>query len=206
MSGESNFRNVEDSRMAERPEPESELLENWFTRSLFQALMIYSMSEQVSALKMILHTSSNSSSTSGSIARYDRVDVVSSTSDATSTASDFTFPTPVPSSVTYSSFHPDALQMIVQDLSDLNTGKAIGRGHSMTFFDLSVSYGKSSHYHYPRAPIQALVVTFLSYNLLHHPCPASAIISASFSIQTHRNNEVMTLGAGEAIAQFCWTI
>lgn len=38
MSGESNFRNVEDSRMAERPEPESELLENWFTRSLFQAL------------------------------------------------------------------------------------------------------------------------------------------------------------------------
>uniref|UniRef100_F6HZH4 Myosin-11 n=1 Tax=Vitis vinifera TaxID=29760 RepID=F6HZH4_VITVI len=79
--------------------------------------MIYSMSEQVSALKMILHTSSNSSSTSGSIARYDRVDVVSSTSDATSTASDFTFPTPVPSSVTYSSFHPDALQMIVQDLS-----------------------------------------------------------------------------------------
>ena len=79
--------------------------------------MIYSMSEQVSALKMILHTSSNSSSTSGSIARYDRGDVVSSTSDATSTASDFTFPTPVPSSVTYSSFHPDALQMIVQDLS-----------------------------------------------------------------------------------------
>lgn len=57
-----------------------------------------------------------------------------------------------------------------------------------------------------RAPIQALVVTFLSYNLLHHPCPASAIIPASFSIQTHRNNEVMTLGAGEAIAQFCWTI
>ncbi|RVW53501.1 Myosin-16 [Vitis vinifera] len=159
MSGESNFRNVEDSRMAERPEPESELLENWFTRSLFQALMIYSMSEQVSALKMILHTSSNSSSTSGSIARYDRVDVVSSTSDATSTASDFTFPTPVPSSVTYSSFHPDALQMIVQDLSVTEISgsehwKAIGRGHSMTFFDLSVSYGKSSHYHYQGLPFK----------------------------------------------------
>ena len=75
------------------------------------------MSEQVSALKMVLHTSSNSSSTSGSIARYDRGDAVSSASDATSTASDFSFPTPVPSSVAYSSFNPDALQMIVQDLS-----------------------------------------------------------------------------------------
>ncbi|KAK9282242.1 hypothetical protein L1049_005156 [Liquidambar formosana] len=54
--------------------------------------MIHCMSNQFSELKMILCTSSDLSSTSGPIAKDDRVDANSASSDATSIDPDFTFP------------------------------------------------------------------------------------------------------------------
>ncbi|XP_047339583.1 myosin-9-like [Impatiens glandulifera] len=79
--------------------------------------VIYCMSDQLSELKIILSTSSNLSSTSGLIARNDRINMSTASSDTTSTDSDFTFPTPAPTPANFSSLNPDAFQMIVQDLS-----------------------------------------------------------------------------------------
>ncbi|KAL6499542.1 hypothetical protein OROGR_027452 [Orobanche gracilis] len=82
--------------------------------------MIYSMSGQFSELKMILCTSSNSSSVSNFIAKDDLDDDISTSSDTTSTDSDFTFPAPNPISTPASfssSFDPGPFQLIVQDLS-----------------------------------------------------------------------------------------
>ncbi|KAL6527683.1 hypothetical protein OROMI_029494 [Orobanche minor] len=83
--------------------------------------MIYSMSGQFSELKMILCTSSNSSSVSNFIAKDDDPDDdISTSSDTTSTDSDFTFPAPNPASTPASfssSFDPGPFQLIVQDLS-----------------------------------------------------------------------------------------
>ncbi|XP_057512507.1 myosin-9-like isoform X5 [Actinidia eriantha] len=79
--------------------------------------MIYSMSDQFSELKMILSTSSNSSSISGFIARDDQIDALSASSDTISTDSDFTFPAPASTRANFSSFHSNAVQLIVQDLS-----------------------------------------------------------------------------------------
>lgn len=53
------------------------------------------MSDQFADLKMILHTSSPSASTSGTVATDVRVDVASDLSDAASTDSDFSFRAPV---------------------------------------------------------------------------------------------------------------
>ncbi|KAL6563815.1 hypothetical protein OROGR_002774 [Orobanche gracilis] len=82
--------------------------------------MIYSMSGQFSELKMILCTSSNSSSVSNFIAKDDLDDDISTSSDTMSTDSDFTFPAPNPDSTPASfssSFDPGPFQLIVQDLS-----------------------------------------------------------------------------------------
>ncbi|KAL7239456.1 hypothetical protein ACSBR2_005374 [Camellia fascicularis] len=79
--------------------------------------MVYCISDQVSELKMILSTSSNSSSTSGFNARDDRIDALSVSSDTTSTDSDFTFVAPASTPANFSSLHPHAFQLIVQDLS-----------------------------------------------------------------------------------------
>ncbi|GFZ01424.1 P-loop containing nucleoside triphosphate hydrolases superfamily protein [Actinidia rufa] len=66
---------------------------------------------------MILSTSSNSSSISGFIARDDQIDALSASSDTISTDSDFTFPAPASTRANFSSFHSNAVQLIVQDLS-----------------------------------------------------------------------------------------
>ncbi|KAL6968219.1 hypothetical protein U1Q18_034021 [Sarracenia purpurea var. burkii] len=66
---------------------------------------------------MILSTSSNSSSASGFIARDVRIDALSTSSDTTSTDSDFTFPAPASTPANFSSLHSNAFQLIVQDLS-----------------------------------------------------------------------------------------
>ncbi|XP_019051915.1 PREDICTED: myosin-9-like isoform X2 [Nelumbo nucifera] len=72
--------------------------------------MIQCFSDQISELKTILHTSSNSSSSSESIDRDDQV-------DATSDASEFTFPALGPTPETTSSLIPNTLHLIFQDLS-----------------------------------------------------------------------------------------
>ncbi|XP_058197995.1 myosin-9-like isoform X5 [Rhododendron vialii] len=79
--------------------------------------MIYCMSDQISELKMILSTSSTSSSTSGFIATDVRIDAMSASSDTTSTDSDFTFPAPASTPADFSFLHSNAFQLIVQDLS-----------------------------------------------------------------------------------------
>lgn len=78
--------------------------------------LLYCMSEQFSQLKMILRSSSTSTSTSIPIVKEETFDT-SDNSDASSTDSDFTFPAPAPASANFSSFKPNALQLIVQDLS-----------------------------------------------------------------------------------------
>ncbi|KAJ4968038.1 hypothetical protein NE237_014739 [Protea cynaroides] len=81
--------------------------------------MIQCFSDQVSELKMILCSSSNSSSTSGSIGRADRVDAT--------TVSDFILPALAPTHATTSSFTSDALHQIVQDISAAETsGESVG--------------------------------------------------------------------------------
>ncbi|XP_058008760.1 myosin-11 isoform X2 [Hevea brasiliensis] len=80
--------------------------------------MLCSMSDQFADLKMILHTSSNSTSTSGTIATDVRVDFASDNSDASSNDSDFSFPAPVLSSASDDlSSQNNNFQLIVQDLS-----------------------------------------------------------------------------------------
>lgn len=79
--------------------------------------MICSMSDQVSQLKMILRNLSNSSSTSGLIARESRTDATSTSSESTSTNSDFSFPAPASTPDTLSPLNSGAFQLIVQDLS-----------------------------------------------------------------------------------------
>ncbi|CAK9140663.1 unnamed protein product [Ilex paraguariensis] len=79
------------------------------------------MSDQVSELKMILCASSNSSSTSGLIGRDGQVDATSNSSDTTSKDSDFTFPAPASTPVSFSSLNSGAFQLIVQDLSAAET-------------------------------------------------------------------------------------
>ncbi|KAL9686540.1 hypothetical protein QQ045_024001 [Rhodiola kirilowii] len=80
--------------------------------------MLYSMSNQVAELKMLLHTSSISNSTSGSLPRVEQMDAVSTSSDASSSASDFTFPAPPLTSGSFSTaFNSNGLQLIVKDVS-----------------------------------------------------------------------------------------
>ncbi|KAI3668044.1 hypothetical protein L6452_43117 [Arctium lappa] len=79
--------------------------------------MIYSMSDQFSELKSMLCASSSSSVTSGFIVRDAFGDTTSTSSDISSTDSDFTFPAPNSTPEKVSPLSPGAFQMIVQDLS-----------------------------------------------------------------------------------------
>ncbi|KAF3634273.1 hypothetical protein FXO38_25201 [Capsicum annuum] len=79
--------------------------------------MIYSISDQFSELKMILHPSSSQNSASGLISRGYPDDATSASADATSTNSDFTFPVPGSAPAQFSSPDPRAFQLIVQDLA-----------------------------------------------------------------------------------------
>lgn len=87
--------------------------------------LLYSMSEQFSQLKMILH-SSNSTVTAGPVVREEQIDT-SDNSDASSSDSDFTFPSPSPSPVpppaanNFSPLKPQ-IQLMVQDLSATEIG------------------------------------------------------------------------------------
>ncbi|CAN8254295.1 unnamed protein product [Cochlearia groenlandica] len=79
--------------------------------------LLYSMSDQFSQLKSILRSTSMSSSlASAPVVRDDLADS-SENSEASSTDSDFTFPAPSPSSESFSTFNPNELQVIVQDIS-----------------------------------------------------------------------------------------
>ncbi|KAL9295389.1 Myosin-16 [Arabidopsis thaliana] len=80
--------------------------------------LLYSMSDQFSQLKSILRSPSMSASTMASapVVRDDLADS-SENSEASSSDSDFTFPAPSPSSDNFSTFNPNQLQVIVQDLS-----------------------------------------------------------------------------------------
>ncbi|KAF7121132.1 hypothetical protein RHSIM_Rhsim13G0032100 [Rhododendron simsii] len=90
--------------------------------------MIYCMSDQISELKMILSTSSTSSSTSGFIATDVRIDAMSASSDTTSTDSDFTFPAPASTPANFSFLHSNAFQLIVQDLSTAEVSDSLAYG------------------------------------------------------------------------------
>lgn len=79
--------------------------------------MIYSISDQFSELKMILHPSSGQISASGVISRGYPDDATSASADATCTNSDFTFPAPGSTPTQFSSPDPRAFQLIVQDLA-----------------------------------------------------------------------------------------
>lgn len=74
------------------------------------------MSDQFLELKMIL-SSSNFSSSSRFVARDSPGDATSTSSDTSSTDSDFTFPAPATTPANFSSFNPGAFQLVVQDLS-----------------------------------------------------------------------------------------
>ncbi|KAI8523006.1 hypothetical protein RHMOL_Rhmol13G0041100 [Rhododendron molle] len=89
--------------------------------------MIYCMSDQISELKMILSTSSTSSSTSGFIATDVRIDALSASSDTSSTDSDFTFPAPASTPANFSFLHSNAFQLIVQDLSTAEVSGIMSR-------------------------------------------------------------------------------
>ncbi|KAJ0053588.1 hypothetical protein Pint_01768 [Pistacia integerrima] len=78
--------------------------------------LLFCMSEQFSQLKTILRSSLTSTSSSQPIIREGHSDT-SDNSDASSSDSDFTFPAPVLTSANFSSYKPNALQLIVQDLS-----------------------------------------------------------------------------------------
>ncbi|XP_031262492.1 myosin-16 isoform X2 [Pistacia vera] len=78
--------------------------------------LLFCMSEQFSQLKTILRSSLTSTSSSRPIIREEHSDT-SDNSDASSSDSDFTFPAPVLTSANFSSYKPNALQLIVQDLS-----------------------------------------------------------------------------------------
>ena len=79
--------------------------------------MIFSMSNQVSELKMMLSTSSEPSLVSGPFAGDDRIEFTSSNSESSSSESDFTFPAPAPTSPTFYGINPSSFQLIVQDIS-----------------------------------------------------------------------------------------
>ncbi|GMY06879.1 myosin-11 isoform X1 [Fagus crenata] len=85
--------------------------------------MIFSMSNQVSELKMMLSTSSEPSLVSGPFAGDDRIEFTSSNSESSSSESDFTFPAPAPApapaptSPTFYGINPSSFQLIVQDIS-----------------------------------------------------------------------------------------
>ncbi|XP_022758363.1 myosin-16 isoform X2 [Durio zibethinus] len=78
--------------------------------------LLFSMSDQFSQLKTILRSPSNSTSTSQPIVRDDSFDT-SDNSDASSSDSDFTFPASVCASANISSPPPNALPLIVKDVS-----------------------------------------------------------------------------------------
>ncbi|KAD3338354.1 hypothetical protein E3N88_33875 [Mikania micrantha] len=80
--------------------------------------MMYSMSDQFSELKSMLHVSSASSVTSAHIIKDSYGDTTSNSSDITSNDSEFTFPAPSSTTQdTVSSLTPGDFQMIVHDLS-----------------------------------------------------------------------------------------
>ncbi|KAI3829743.1 hypothetical protein L1987_03871 [Smallanthus sonchifolius] len=80
--------------------------------------MMYSMSDQFSELKSMLHASSSSGVTSGYIIKDNYGDTTSNSSDITSNDSDFTFQAPTPTTQdTVSSLPPGDFQMMVHDLS-----------------------------------------------------------------------------------------
>eukprot|EP00257_Ricinus_communis_P017422 XP_015575855.1 myosin-9 isoform X1 [Ricinus communis] len=81
--------------------------------------MLYSMSDQFAELKMMLHTSSNSTSTSRPIAPNVKVDVASDISDASSSDTDFSFPAPAlsPASDNFSSPNDNTCPLAVEDIS-----------------------------------------------------------------------------------------
>ncbi|XWS36398.1 hypothetical protein CRYUN_Cryun20dG0082200 [Craigia yunnanensis] len=78
--------------------------------------LLFCMSDQFSQLKTILSSPSNSTSTSQPIVRDDSFDT-SDDSDASSSDSDFTFPASVLTSANISSLPPNALKLIVKDVS-----------------------------------------------------------------------------------------
>ncbi|KAL8259044.1 hypothetical protein R6Q59_026997 [Mikania micrantha] len=80
--------------------------------------MMYSMSDQFSELKSMLHVSSASSVTSAHIIKDSYGDTTSNSSDITSNDSEFTFPAPSSTTQdTVSSLAPGDFQMKVHDLS-----------------------------------------------------------------------------------------
>lgn len=79
--------------------------------------MIYCMADQFSELKMILSSSSNSCSTSGIVTANVQINESPTSSDTTSTDSDFTFPCPASTSPSFSSLRPNIPQLIVEDHS-----------------------------------------------------------------------------------------
>ncbi|KAJ9188015.1 hypothetical protein P3X46_003416 [Hevea brasiliensis] len=81
--------------------------------------MFCSIPDQFTDLKMILHTSSNSTSTSRCIASDVRVDVASDNSDALASDSDFSFPAPVLSPASDDLSSPN-------DVKDLSTTEISG--------------------------------------------------------------------------------
>lgn len=79
--------------------------------------MVYRISGEFSELKMLLCAASDLSSATRVLSKDDRGDDSSTSSDTTSSDSDFTFPAPASKPEDISSFNSGALQLIVQDLS-----------------------------------------------------------------------------------------
>lgn len=82
------------------------------------------MSDQFSELKKILHASANLSPTPEHTVRDAQIDVFCTSSDDSSSASDLTLPgvpAPVSTVANSSLLNPDVLQLIVQDLSHIET-------------------------------------------------------------------------------------
>ncbi|KAH9602784.1 hypothetical protein KSS87_023071, partial [Heliosperma pusillum] len=77
--------------------------------------MMSCMSDQFSELKTILHASNSGSSVH--TVRDARTDVFSSSSDDSSSASEITFAGPSSTRTNFSFLNPDALQLIIQDLT-----------------------------------------------------------------------------------------
>jgi len=82
------------------------------------------MSDQFLELKKILHASANLGPTPEHTVRDAQIDVLCTSSDDSSSASDLTLPgvpTPVSTVANSSLLNPDVLQLIAQDLSHIET-------------------------------------------------------------------------------------
>lgn len=96
--------------------------------------LLFCMSDQFSQLKTLLSTSSNSTSTSQPIVRDDSFDT-SDNSDASSSDSDFAFPTSNRTSANISSLPPNSPQLIVKDVSATEVTGSGGNDKEKAFDD-----------------------------------------------------------------------